>query len=92
MKLSKKSVSRCWKIMANSNENIIETELKTEIDAQELIQMLKKEIKQNLNKIEQVHSIILFGSLARLEITDDSDIDICILLKEGAEKPLEDKI
>ncbi len=45
-----------------------------------------REIKQRVKKIftlEGVHSVLIFGSLAKGEISDRSDIDICVVAPEA---------
>ncbi|MBN1646448.1 MAG: nucleotidyltransferase domain-containing protein [Spirochaetales bacterium] len=43
----------------------------------------KKEILTAVKSVTPVESIIIFGSVARKEETDDSDIDICVVTKEN---------
>ena len=48
------------------------------------IKQIVKETTSELRKIYHTHlkDVILFGSYARGDFTDDSDIDLCILLDE----------
>lgn len=69
-------------ILANEND-VISEPLK-------IIQELKEFLKQKFSSIDQIYSIILFGSFARLEASNESDIDLCIIFKEGADKSLEE--
>lgn len=52
------------------------------------IKPLLKDIKEALNKIygDRLLEMILYGSFARDDATDDSDIDIAVLLKGDVDK------
>ena len=52
------------------------------------IKPLLKDIKEVLNKIygDRLLEMILYGSFARDDATDDSDIDIAVLLKGDVDK------
>jgi len=56
----------------------------------EILSQVKRFISENLNNIHEIESIILFGSYATKTYNDESDIDICILFKKGANRELED--
>ena len=56
----------------------------------EMLSRVKRFITENLNNIHEIESIILFGSYATRTFNDESDIDICILFKKGANRELED--
>ncbi|MFH1788185.1 MAG: nucleotidyltransferase domain-containing protein [Candidatus Altiarchaeota archaeon] len=51
------------------------------------------EIRKELRNLEGVESVILFGSYARGDMDDRSDIDLCIITKDGnAEGKISEKI
>jgi predicted nucleotidyltransferase len=43
---------------------------------------LKKDILKSLGTVGQIMAIVIFGSVARREDTAESDIDICVVVKE----------
>ncbi len=45
-----------------------------------------------MSKYAEIDSIILFGSYAKKTFTNESDIDLCVLLKKKVPMDLEDKI
>jgi len=67
-------------------ENIIDK------DDKESIELIKKLLKKNISKYNNIDSIILFGSFATGNNTEESDIDLCVLFKKGTNKDYEDAI
>ena len=56
--------------------------------------IIKNELVNGLKAIfnDGLVSIILYGSVARDTHTDDSDIDIAVILKDAKEQPVRDKL
>lgn len=56
--------------------------------------MIENELIEGLKNIynERLISIILYGSVARGTETDNSDVDIAIILKNAKGQPLHDKL
>lgn len=52
----------------------------------ELIKKLKKLINKNLSNYRVIESILLFGSHANLQYTQESDLDLCLIFKEGIDR------
>ncbi len=61
-------------------------------DNEIFFKMIKKFIQNEFSYYNEIDSIILFGSLATLTFTEESDIDLCILFKEGTKREREDFI
>lgn len=60
------------------------------LDGPEVIQKLRERAENLLAQNARVHSVILFGSLARGNYTARSDADLCIILKEDhRERPMD---
>ncbi len=62
-----------------NGEYITFDDIKTNIKITEIIQEFRKEIKQLYRR--RLKNIILYGSYARRQATNDSDIDIVVILK-----------
>ena len=56
--------------------------------------MITNELIEGLKNIfkDRLFSIILYGSVARGDDTEESDVDIAILLKDVKNQPLQDKL
>ncbi|MHA1439419.1 MAG: nucleotidyltransferase domain-containing protein [Promethearchaeota archaeon] len=54
------------------------------------LKMIKHLVQNNFSKYNEIESIILFGSYTTLTFTEESDIDLCILLKKNTKKHYED--
>ncbi len=56
--------------------------------------MITNELIEGLKNIfhDRLISIILYGSVARGTETDDSDVDIAIILKNAKSQPIQDKL
>ena len=56
------------------------------------LNLLSKKLQERLSKYIEIDSIILFGSYAQKTYDNESDIDLCVLLKNTISIDLEDKI
>lgn len=61
-------------------------------DDKDFIELIKKLLNKNISKYNNIDSIILFGSFATGNYTEESDIDLCVLFKKGTNKDYEDAI
>jgi len=66
--------------------------LRSTSESEDIINNIRSFIEVNLSKYEEIKSIILFGSLASGKFTQESDIDICVILKKNTPKILEGTI
>lgn len=74
----------------NSEQDLkTETTEKKDLEAQKIMQEISDFIENNFKKYNKIASIILYGSLARHELNDDSDVDICVLFEKGTDISLE---
>ena len=79
------------KIDSEQDLNAETTEMK-DLEAQKIIQEITIFIENNFKKYNGIASIILYGSLARSEFNNGSDVDICVLFEKGTDESLEGDI
>lgn len=55
------------------------------------LEAIKRDTKKIFN-LDQVHSILLFGSIVKEAVSDRSDIDICVVAPEAKNKAISIKL
>lgn len=65
---------------------------KKDEELKKLIEFMKNYFSKYLSKFTSIESIILFGSYATKDFTDESDIDLCILYENDVNINFEDEI